>query len=116
MNFSSTCIANCAFAAFQAIGGRFHLAVMLRNASQISLVAASLAQVRLDVARGHAPGIQGDDLLIETGKAPLVLRNQRRLEAPWRSRGIDSSSLALSVSTVFALAPLRKLPAACSLS
>jgi|GEM_PF-4995069 len=41
LNRSPNCIANCALASAQAMGGFFHLAVRLRNASQISLVAAS---------------------------------------------------------------------------
>jgi hypothetical protein len=73
-------------------------------------------QVRLDVAPGHSPGIHGRRCADRNRESVAVLRNQRRLEAPLGSRGIDRSRLTLSVTTVFALAPLRKLPAACSLS
>jgi hypothetical protein len=40
-----------------------------------------LGQKRLDLARGHAAGIHGDDLVVETGEALLVFGNQDWIEA-----------------------------------
>ena len=45
------------------------------------LDAVELAHVALDVARAHAAGVQRDDLVVETGKAPPVLRDQRGVES-----------------------------------
>ena len=36
----------------------------------------------LDLPRRHAAGVHGDDLVVESGEAPLVLADQHRLEAP----------------------------------
>ena len=54
-----------------------------------------------DLARAHAAGVHRDDLLVEAGKAALVLGDQLRIEAAWRSRGTSSSICPVSVTTVF---------------
>ena len=46
------------------------------------LNAVQLAQMTLDVAHAHAAGVHRDDLVIEAGKATLVLRDQLRFEGP----------------------------------
>ena len=45
-----------------------------------------LAQMSLDVAHAHAAGVHGNDLVIETREAPLILGNQTRWS--WRFRAI----------------------------
>ena len=39
-----------------------------------------LGDVGLDLAGGHPAGVQGDDLLVQTGQPPLALLDQLRLE------------------------------------
>jgi len=36
--------------------------------------------MRLDVACAHAPGVQGNDLLVEAGEAALVFGDQLRIK------------------------------------
>jgi len=36
--------------------------------------------MRLDLARAHAAGVQGNDLLVEAGEAALVLGDELRVE------------------------------------
>ncbi|KEI30350.1 hypothetical protein CQ06_07610 [Ralstonia solanacearum] len=40
-----------------------------------------LQQEALDLAHGHAPGIHGDDLVVEALEASLVFGNEQRFEA-----------------------------------
>jgi hypothetical protein len=46
----------------------------------VDLEAVELAQMALDLARAHSPGVHRDDLLVEARKAALVLRDQLRIE------------------------------------
>ena len=39
-----------------------------------------LAHVPLDIPGAHAAGVEGDDLVVESGKAPPVFADQRRTE------------------------------------
>ena len=72
------------------------------------LGAVLLHQQALDLPYRHAPGVHGHDPLIEALEAPLVLRNQDRLEAALTvPRGTSICSGPSSVSTVLALLPFR---------
>ncbi len=53
-----------------------------RDQRRRDLDAVQLAHVGLDVAGAHATRVQRQDLLVEPRKAPLVLADQRRVEAP----------------------------------
>ena len=44
--------------------------------------AVQLAHVAVDVPRAHAAGVERDNLVVKARKAPPVLGNQRRIEAP----------------------------------
>jgi hypothetical protein len=55
-----------------------------------------LAQVRLDIPRGHSPAVERQDLLVEPLKAPLALADDLRLKAPVavpRGADLDPSML-----------------------
>lgn len=41
----------------------------------------ALSQKRLNLAHAHAARVHGNNALIEAGKAPLMLRDQNRIEA-----------------------------------
>ena len=43
--------------------------------------AVDLFQVPLDLAGGHPPGIEGDDLVVKAGEAGLAFGDDNRLEA-----------------------------------
>jgi hypothetical protein len=60
----------------------------------------------LNLAHRHASRVEGQDLVVEAGKAALMLRHQKRLERPSRSRGTSTGSGPPSVKTVLLLAPL----------
>jgi hypothetical protein len=56
------------------VGGDF------RNQRGGNVHAVQLAHDVLDVAGGHALGVQGEDFFVEAGHAPLVLADHLRLE------------------------------------
>ena len=65
--------------------------------------AVELAQVALDLADAHAAGVHRDDLVVEAGKAPLVLGDQLRVEGRQPVARDCSSSL-----------PCRSAPSCCA--
>lgn len=67
------------------MSGFFHFAVMLRNASQISLMAAS-----------SLVGIQGDDLLIKARKTTLAVADWGRIEATMAVTGNRQHQFAIA--------------------
>ena len=54
------------------------MTVLIRSGGDLRAI--HLGQKALDVAHGHAPRIQGEDLVVEPREAPLVLADQPRLE------------------------------------
>ena len=54
----------------------------LRDQLTADLHAVDLLQVRLDVSRGQAPGVERQDLVVEPPEAPLALPDELRLKAP----------------------------------
>ncbi|SOZ70890.1 protein of unknown function (plasmid) [Cupriavidus taiwanensis] len=62
----------------------------------------------LDLPHGHATDVNGDDLVIEPGEAPLVLGDQDRIEAAVAVALNVDPQRPSSVSTVLALLPLLR--------
>ena len=63
-----------------------------------------------DLAHAHAARIHRDNLVVEVGESPLILRDQLRIKHPQlRSRGIDSVIFDVPVRTDFFEWPLRRL-------
>ena len=71
-----------------------------------------LGQVRLDVAGRQAARVEREDLVVEPLEAALPLPDDLRLEAsPCGPLGVSIRTCPCSVASVFAVEPLRVLPA-----
>jgi choline dehydrogenase-like flavoprotein len=101
------------------VGGRWSLSTHDRKRSPVrrGLDPVELAQLPLDVPRAHPAGVHRDDLVVEPGKASLVLGDQLRLKgaAPIPRNlqvhlaGIGDDGL-LAVAVAVAVAPLTSTP------
>ena len=72
--------------------------------------AVDLFEVGLNIANGHAPGIQSDDPLVEPVQAGLALSNDLRLEAAVTIPGHLQVHGPESVCNPLGVAPLREFP------